>query len=52
MNHMRSKGQILIQVVIYGAIAVLFVGVLVTWAGINIRASRQAHYREQAVQIA
>ena len=49
---MRSKGQILIQVVIYGAIAVLFVGVLVTWAGINIRASRQAHYREQAVQIA
>lgn len=48
----HSKGQIVIQVLIFGSIAIYFVGVFASWAASNIQASKQAFNREQAIQIA
>ena len=47
-----NQGQILIQALVFGSISVVIIGGLVSWAGVNIKASRLAVYREQAVQIA
>ena len=47
-----NKGQILIQVIVFGSIAVYLLGVLVNWASLDIRAGRQAFNRERALQIA
>ncbi|MCX6703670.1 MAG: hypothetical protein NTV02_03205 [Candidatus Zambryskibacteria bacterium] len=47
-----QKGSLLIQALVFGSIAVVLVGGLVSWAGVNIKASRLAIYREQALQIA
>ena len=50
---MRSKrGQILIQVIVFGSIAVYLFSGLVGWTALNIKASRQAYSREEALQIA
>lgn len=46
------QGSILIQALVFGSIAVVIIGGLVSWAGVNIKASRLAVYREQALQIA
>ncbi len=46
------SGSILIQAIVFGSIAVLIIGALISWAGVNIKASRIAIYREQALQIA
>lgn len=51
-NKKYNKGQILIQAVIFGAIAVYFLSSLASWAALNIKSSRQASNREQAIQIA
>ncbi|MHB1316644.1 MAG: hypothetical protein ACYCZW_02180 [Minisyncoccota bacterium] len=48
----KQKGSILIQALVFGSIAVVLIGGLVSWAGVNIKASRLALYREQALQIA
>ena len=49
----RSKrGQILIQVIVFGSIAVYLFSGLVGWTALNIKASRQAYSREEALQIA
>lgn len=45
-------GSILIQSFVFGTISIVIVGALVSWAGTNIKASRQSVYREQALQIA
>lgn len=47
-----KRGQILIQVIVFGSIAVYFVGGFASWAALNIKASRQTFNRERAVQIA
>ncbi|KKU11801.1 MAG: hypothetical protein UX17_C0067G0003 [Parcubacteria group bacterium GW2011_GWC2_45_7] len=47
-----QQGQMLIQVIIFGAIAIISISGLVGWAVANIKASRQTFYREQAIQIA
>lgn len=47
-----NKGQILIQVIVFGSIAVYFLGAFASWAVLNIKASRQTFNREQAIQIA
>src|SRR3989344_5130225 len=47
-----KKGQILIQVIVFGSIAVYFLGALVGWASLNIKAGRQAFNRERTLQIA
>lgn len=46
------KGQILIHVILFGLISLYFLGALVNWAVISIKAGRQAFNREQAFQIA
>lgn len=47
-----QKGQILIQVIVFGSIAVYLLGALAGWASLNIKAGRQAFNREKALQIA
>ena len=47
-----NKGQILIQVIVFGSIAVYLLVALVGLALINIKAGRQVFNREQALQIA
>lgn len=47
-----DRGQILIQVIVFGSIAIYLLGALVNLAALNIKASRQTFNREQALQIA
>lgn len=47
-----KKGQILIQAIVFGTISMVLIGGLISWAGVNIKASRLAVSREQALQIA
>ena len=51
-NQRYDEGQILIQVIVVGSIAVYLLGAIVGWAALSIKASRQAFNREQAIQIA
>ncbi|MEQ1561268.1 MAG: hypothetical protein ABL899_00935 [Nitrospira sp.] len=46
-----KKGSLLVQALVFGSISVVIIGGLISWAGINIKASRLAVYREQALQI-
>src|SRR3989344_2592193 len=48
----RSKGQVLIQVIVFGSIAVYVLGSFASWVTINVRVSRQTFNREQALQAA
>ena len=53
MKKLKFKsGTILIQAFVFGVISVVMIGALVSWAGANIKGSRIAVYREQALQIA
>ncbi len=52
INHKENRGIFLIQALVFGSIAVVIIGGLISWAGINIKASRVALQREQALQIA
>ncbi len=47
-----KSGTILLQVFVFGMISVVMIGALISWAGVNIKSSRIAVYREQALQIA
>ena len=51
-NRRLESGTILIQVFVFGMIAVLVIGALVSWAGTNIKAARNEVNREQAIEIA
>jgi len=42
----------MIQAIVFGTIAIVMIGALTSWAGVNIKASRVSLYREQALQIA
>ncbi|MFZ2621147.1 MAG: hypothetical protein WAX85_01475 [Minisyncoccia bacterium] len=48
----HKKGSLLIQSLVFGSIAAVMIGALVSWASVNIKASRIALYREEALQIA
>ncbi len=48
----RSKGYILVMVLVFGAIGVYIAGGLISWGVTDILASRQSVEREQAIQIA
>ncbi len=48
----NQKGSLMIQAIVFGSIAVVMIGALISWAGANIKAGRVAIYREQALQIA
>lgn len=56
MNHQgiqkKNRGHILVQALVYGSIAVVIIGGLISWAAVNIKASRLAVKREMALQIA
>jgi len=47
-----NKGYILIQVIVFGSIAVYLLSALVGWTAVNIKAGRQAINREKSLQIA
>lgn len=46
-----NRGILLIQALVFGSIAVVIIGGLISWASVNIKAGRVAIYREQALQI-
>ncbi len=48
----KKKGFMLIQTIVFAGIAVVIVSSLVAWAGINLRNSRSAVYKEKALQVA
>lgn len=50
--HIKDSGQILVQALVYGSIAVVIIGGLISWAAVNIKSSRLAIQREMALQIA
>lgn len=52
MKKAYNQGQILIQALVFGAIAAFFISGLVSWFVISYKASRQTLNREQAIQIA
>lgn len=47
-----QKGTLIVQALVFGSIAVVLIGALISWAGANIKAGRVAIYREQSLQIA
>lgn len=47
-----KKGSLMIQAIVFGSIAVVMIGALISWAGVNIKSGRVATSREQALQIA
>lgn len=47
-----KRGYLLISVIIFGFIGVLLVGAIISWAGINIKATRNTVDREKTFQIA
>jgi hypothetical protein len=48
----KQSGSILIQAFVFGTISIVIIGALISWAAVNIKASRFALYREQSLQIA
>jgi len=52
MKKIYNQGQILVQALVFGVIAVIFISGLVPWITIGIKSSRQTINREQAIQIA
>lgn len=48
----KNRGEVLIQIIVFSAIALVLMGGLVGWAGTNIKASRESHISEQALQLA
>lgn len=49
---LKNKGSFLIQAFVFGTISIIMIGALISWASVNIKASRLASQREQALQIA
>jgi hypothetical protein len=47
-----TKGQIIVQAMVFSSIAILLIGGLIGWAGTNIQVSRQSLDRERAIQFA
>jgi len=51
-NSKYNRGYMLIQVIVFGSIAVYILSALVGWASINVKAAWQTFNREKALQIA
>lgn len=52
MKKEYNQGQIIIQALVFGAIAIFFISGLIGWFSVSIKALRQTFNREQAIQIA
>ncbi len=50
-NIKKDRGIFLIQTLVFGALAVVIIGALISWTSVNIKASRVSLVREQALQI-
>lgn len=48
----KNQGYLIIQVIVFGAIAIYLLGALTRWAVTDIKSSRQTSDRELAIQIA
>ena len=48
----QQTGALLVQVIVFSTIALVLIGGLLSWAGVNIKVSRNEIYREQAIQLA
>jgi len=48
----NQKGQILIQILVFGAIGIFLIGSLVSWGVLDLKASKQTLNREKSIQIA
>lgn len=48
----KNRGSFLIQAFIFGTISIIMIGALISWAAVNIKASKISSKREQALQIA
>lgn len=48
----KQKGQLLVQVIVFSSIAIVVIGGLLGWAGINIKSARHSVDRERAIQLA
>ncbi len=51
-SHLKKKGQVLAQVLVFSSIGVLLITALTSWAVSNLRIARESFYREQAIEIA
>jgi hypothetical protein len=51
-ENLLSRGQLLVQVIVFSTIAIIIIGGLVGWAGTNIKASRLSLERERSIQLA
>lgn len=47
-----TKGDLLVQVIVFSSIAIVMIGGLIGWAHVNINLARTTEYREDAVQLA
>lgn len=47
-----QKGDLLVQVIVFSSIAIVLIGGLLGWAGVNIKASRNEIYRQQSIALA
>jgi hypothetical protein len=52
MQKLNNKGYILVQVIIFGAVAVYLILGLVSWANLNLKAAKHTYNNELAMQIA
>jgi Tfp pilus assembly protein PilX len=52
VNRKHNNGLILINVLVFGVIAIIVTTALVNWAATMLKSARQAAHREQALQIA
>ena len=48
----KNEGQVLVQVIVFSTIAIVVIGALVSWAGINIKAARMSLDKERSIQLA
>ena len=51
-RNLKNSGQIIIPALVFGCIAIIVVTALLSWASLNLKLTRQAVRREQALQIA
>src|SRR3989344_2166536 len=51
-GHKNQEGAILFQVLIFGVIAFIFIGAIISWANSNVRFSKLLYQRETTIEIA
>jgi len=52
MNKNKNKGIIIVQTLVFGAVSVVIMGALLSWAASGVKAGKMAYNKEQAFQTA